>query len=107
MKNITFYSISKFLIIVSILFPGIAGAASQEKLNRNLIDAASAGDVVKTQAALQAGADANTKDEDGWTALMLGAGSDQASQGVVQTLLQAHADENRQDPTGHRALMLA
>src|SRR5437763_9335375 len=100
------YSISNLLVVFA-LFPGLLFAASKEKLDRDLIDAASVGDVAKTDAALQAGADVNAKDEDGWTALMLGAGSDQASLGVVQTLLQAHADANRQDPTGHSALMLA
>src|SRR5438045_2000145 len=100
------YSISN-LLVVFVLFPGLLFAASKEKLERDLIDAASTGDVARTDAAHQAGADVNAKDEDGCTALMLGAGSDHAFLGVVQTLLQQHADANRQDATGHSALMLA
>jgi ankyrin repeat protein len=57
------------------------------------------------QALLEAGADPNLPDNDGWAALM--AASDKGSKTTVQALIEAGADVNLQDNHGTTALMEA
>jgi subtilisin family serine protease len=67
----------------------------------DLLAAAKAGDVRKVAEALAAGADVNSKDAQGQTALMLAAGADGFA--PCRELLWAGADANLKDKAGHTA----
>jgi len=54
---------------------------------------------------IEAGANVDAKDEDGWTSLMLAASNGKL--GVVKLLLKSDADVNPEDKDGRTALMLA
>ncbi len=57
------------------------------------------------QVLLEAGADVDVKDEDGWTALMWAA--DRGYTNIVEALIKAGADVNAKDNDGYTALMKA
>lgn len=67
--------------------------------------AASAGDLDRVRALIEAGANVNLKDPQGWTALVLAA--DMGYTNVVEALLKAGADANQEGPPGSTALMRA
>jgi uncharacterized protein len=90
----------------------------RQQVSRNaaLLSAARAGDVDATEAALQAGADANARDGDGITALMHAARGDRPEianptptdhPSVVELLIKRGADVNARTDTGFVALFWA
>lgn len=74
------------------------------KRNQDLIDVASKGKIQKVKALLAKGADANAKDNDGWTALMMASWKGHSE--VVNVLLAKGADVNANN-NGMTALILA
>src|SRR5438128_54556 len=107
MKN-HIYTISKLLLCL-LLAPALLSGASKEKLDRSLIDAASAGDVEKTETGLPAGAAAHANPDlparNGWIALMYAAAKGWPD--IVQLLVEAKAGLNFREQGGHTALMIA
>lgn len=73
--------------------------------NRDLIDEAKNGDTAAIQRALDAGADINTRNEDGMTALMAAAIFNRYN--AVKLLLDKGADKNLKDQNGLTALRWA
>ena len=66
---------------------------SHETLNANLLDAAEKGDAAKVQQWLQAGADVDAENTDGWTPLIFAAKA--GNQPMVEALVRKGADVNR------------
>ena len=88
----------KRLIIVGLLFAGVMAADS-------LHDAAEVGDLATVNQLLASGADVNTTDDDGVTALMIAAQN--GHEVIVSALLSGGADVNAQFTNGVTALTLA
>ena len=78
---------------------------AQSKANDALFDAAMNGKVRDVKAALKAGADVNTWDEDGLTVLMYAARNNGNSR-VVRALIDAGADKSAKSSDGRRAIDL-
>lgn len=74
-------------------------------MSTEFLNAVVAGDVAKATAMLKSGADINSRDEEGATALMLAAGKGYS--GMVEMLLQAGAEVDAADLRGWTALMKA
>lgn len=72
-------------------------------MSEQLLSAVQAGDVEKAKALLGSGADANARDAEGATTLMLAANS--GNLGMVKLLLAAGADVKATDAAGWTALM--
>jgi len=72
---------------------------------RDLIEAVEVGDVVQVRAALDAGADVEDADRDGWTALMIAAGQENAD--IVKVLIAAGADVNGWDLECNTTVLMA
>lgn len=72
-------------------------------MSKELLGAIVAGDAEKLKALLASGADANTRDSEGVTALMLAANAGNLE--TVKTLLAAGADVSATDAAGWTALM--
>ena len=90
-------------ILTLLLLISRCGAASAQELNLRLLEAAKAGDNAQVQKLLGEGADPNTRDKDGSTALI-----SMASLGLtdgVEALLKKGAYVNVKDKTGWTALM--
>jgi len=80
--------------------------ACAQDVNSQLIEAAQNGQADKVEALLEAGADANAKDNVGETALMRAARTGDSD--TVQALLDAGADVNaKEERAGETVLMLA
>ncbi len=79
--------------------------ACAQDVNSQLIEAAQNGQADKVEALLEAGADANAKDNVGVTALMRAARTGDSD--TVQALLDAGAEVNGKDNVGVTALMRA
>ena len=73
----------------------------------DLINAAHRGDAPKVEALLTEGADVNTRDQRGSTALIAASASPQIEREVVQALLAKGADVNAKVNDGTTALMMA
>jgi ankyrin repeat protein len=85
--------------------PLVEEPSSQEKLNQELLKAAFHGDIQKVNDLLHKGAEVNTKDNDGATALML-----VSIEGHTQTaalLIQNNAEVNTRDNNFRTPLMRA
>ena len=82
---------------------------AQSKANDALFDAATGGKVRDVKAALKAGADVNTWDEDGSTALMWAArfNANANNANVVRALIDAGADVDARDKHDLTVLMYA
>jgi ankyrin repeat protein len=79
-------------------------------MSNELMAAAHAGDLAQVRRLLAAGADANARDENGWTALMKACYNAELKHGfaeVVQALIDAGADIEAPIGYGVRPLMLA
>lgn len=74
-------------------------------MNTQLSDAVDAGDLATVRAALQGGADCNSRNEEGATLLMQAAGAGNLD--MVRLLLESGADVNAADAQGWTALMKA
>jgi hypothetical protein len=72
-----------------------------------LMQAAGQGDVSGAQRLLAAGADVNTQDQNGQTALIYGCRSPQASPALIKILLASGADVNVRSRNGYTALLWA
>jgi len=75
--------------------------AEQWRLNKQLLKAAGDGQKEMVKALLEAGAEVNARDNDGWTALHVAAGRGRTE--VVKALLEAGADVNATDGGGWTA----
>ncbi|PWT88952.1 MAG: hypothetical protein C5B54_09725, partial [Acidobacteria bacterium] len=82
-----------FFIVLFFLFTLTLFAAA-DKQTKNLLKAVDEADVAKATAAIQAGANVNDKDADGWTPLMLAAAAEKPSIGLITALTEAKADVN-------------
>lgn len=84
-------------------------AAAQKPVDNSnakaLIEAANGGDIAQVRSLLSAGADSNSRNEKGYTPLMLAAASNYIE--IVRLLLDKGADPNLQSVPGYTALMLA
>jgi hypothetical protein len=78
---------------------------SREYLGQELCGASERGDVVGVVSLIALGADVNTVDKDGWSALMLAAGEGKTE--VVVELVKAGANVDMQTKDGASALMAA
>ncbi|UCF81017.1 MAG: ankyrin repeat domain-containing protein [Acidobacteriota bacterium] len=74
-------------------------------INSDLLEAAKAGDDAKVEILLEQGADANAKDKDGRTALMMAATKGRTE--TAKTLIEAGADVDAKTPKGTTALKFA
>lgn len=74
----------------------------QEKLNKDLIWAASKGDITRVAKKISEGGDVNYKDDHGKTPLHKAAG--QGHSAVVEKLIESKADVNSKDDTGETPL---
>ena len=74
---------------------------TQGELNEQLISAARSGDTASVRSAIDAGADVNFKDTEGWAALITAAWEGHSK--VLKLLLERGADINIQDGWGHCA----
>lgn len=81
-----------------------SGVAAQNSANDALFSAAKNGTVEDVKAALKAGADVNTRMNDGTSALILAAKSNE-NLGVVEALVEAGCDVNARGEKGWTALM--
>ena len=88
------------LVALLISIPTIA-----QDINSQLIEAAKKGDTVSIKTLLDAGADVNAKNGNGFTALMWAAGRGHTE--IAQALLDAGADVNAKGNDGQTALMAA
>ena len=88
------------LMALLISIPAIA-----QDINSQLIEAAKKGDTVSIKALLEAGADVNTADVNGRTALIWAAQKGHTE--TSQALLEAGADVNAKGEDGYTALMYA
>jgi ankyrin repeat protein len=79
--------------------------ASQEQLNKALINACREGQLDRVELLLAGGVDVNAQDKLGWTALMYASANGQKD--TVELLLAKGADVNAQDEYGRTVLMLA
>ena len=76
------------------------------KVNVNLLDAASDGELQTVENLLKSGCDVDVKDSEGWTPLMLA--SKNGHEWVVEELLKSNPDlEARENKSGRTALMMA
>ena len=86
--------------------PSQVSATSQPQIRTDALhDAAVLGDIETLKAAVTAGADVNTRDSRGWTALMYAA--DNGYVLLVSQLLEAQADMDMRGPDGATALFMA
>ena len=98
----SFFKMAPFLILL------LFASTSYADINSALIQAARGSDVTKVKQLLKQGADVNTKDEDGRTALMEAVGSiNIGCTETVRTLIDAGADVNAKNKNGSTALMWA
>jgi ankyrin repeat protein len=95
-------SIPRLAVKVLVLLGGCAAATAAES---SLLDLIRAGNMDQIESALKSGADANSRDERGVTALMYAAAYLPAN--GVQALLGAGADVNQASNSGATALMTA
>ncbi len=85
--------------------PTYMPSPTAEKRASGLINAATAGDLVRVKSLIAARADVNAKANDGETALMWASYKGHAE--VVEALLAARADVNAKDQRGWTALKIA
>ena len=95
------------VIVILILFG--SSFSSFADINEDFLKAANLGRIAEVQKLLDAGADVNIQDKEGFTALMLSAwyGSTEVYTQTVQALIDASADVNARNMYGKTALMLA
>ena len=90
----------------ALLLACVLGAFAQNSANDALFDTAKSGTVEDVRAAIKAGADVNARKNDGTSALIVAAKSNEKL-GVVETLVEAGADVNARGENGWTALMYA
>jgi len=78
---------------------------SENDLRLELMDATRSGSIERVKELIEAGADVNTRDDEGRTALMIAA--DEGRTEVVELLIEAGANVNAKDKNGDTALMYA
>ena len=93
------------VILVLALLPLVEIAGAEEILDHQLFKAAKAGNAQKVKDLLEKGADANAKNHEGTTALMVAAYK--GSREIIAVLTERGADVNARDNEGSRALMAA
>ena len=69
------------------------------EVEEGLLDASGEGDNLRVRELITAGADLNTQDKDGWTALFFAAGRGYTE--VVATLISEGAELNRKNNDGY------
>ncbi len=98
----------RIILAVSILAAIVgllAGCATTTSTPLPLMSAAESGDINTVKALLDKGADANAKDDGGWTALTYAAQKGHTE--AVKLLIEKGSDVNARGKNGHTALMMA
>src|SRR5262245_34854894 len=93
------------ILLFAVLVSVIAFAVDKAALNKDLLNAAAAGQPSKVADLIKQGADPNAMDEKGSSALMKAVYN--RNREVVQTLIRAKANVNARDGEGMTALMRA
>jgi len=98
-------SLPIFPLLFFLIIAGTTHAAWFQSTNKNLIDPVKEGRLEAVQEMLEAGADVDTRDEHGSTALMWAAVYGHLE--IAEVLLDKGADVNSQDESGSTPLLLA
>jgi ankyrin repeat protein len=93
------------LILLTLFTTVLCFATDNSKINEDLRRAAQSGNTAEVRSLLDAGAEVNATDDDGFTALLLA--STWGHPEVVHLLIKAGADVNAQDKDGATELMHA
>lgn len=94
-----------YLSLITLSCISLAVHAMDVDLDKQLMNAAKAGNIQAAQDLIAQGANINARNEEGWTPLMLAALYNRKN--MIELLLKHRANINAQDNNGKTALMLA
>lgn len=98
-------ALNLFSLVLAALFAAVHSAGRGQRVDAELCDAASSGNLSRVRDLLADGVSVDSTDEDGTTALMAAAFAGERE--IVKLLLADEADPNLQDEAGLTALMNA
>ena len=92
------------VLVLGTVSPAVSALAAGDK-NDELLEAIMDGDIERAKSLIDAGADVNARDIDGWTPLMYAALNGHTE--IVELLIESGADVNAEDNNGQTVLMFA